>query len=135
MRGVVRAMCLLLIGPLAHAGEFSWSTSNISSAVNYRGVAVTTVYAVSDMHRPMPPGVRITQVHAARSYAGDARVNTLLCWNGTERCVPLTGSQINTHEFNGLAANKPLTLVHQVPGKGPMPLPLYIKGSVAVWYE
>ncbi len=135
MRGITCAMCWLLMGPLAYAGELSWSTSKVSSAINYQGVAVATAYAVPGSHRAMPPGARITQVHAARAYSGDARVNTLLCWNGTERCVTLMGNQVNTHEFNGLAADKPFTLVHQVPGKGPMPLPLYIRGSVAVWYD
>ncbi|HUH59855.1 MAG TPA: flagellar protein FlhE [Candidimonas sp.] len=135
MRGIAPAMCLLLIGPLAYSGELSWFTSKVSSAVNYRGIEAATVYSVPGSHPPMPHGARITQVHASRSYAGDVRVNTLLCWNGTERCVPLTGSQVNTHEFDGLAADKPLTLLHQVPGRGRLPIPLHIKGSVAVWYE
>lgn len=61
-------------------------------------------------------------------------MQTRLCWNGTARCVPLKGGAINTNAFNGLSADKPMYLVHVAQGDGPLPAPVFVQGSVIVWF-
>src|SRR3546814_4268854 len=70
----------------------------------------------------------IKRVYASRSYHGDAVVQTSVCWNGTQRCVPLMGGKVTTSAFNGLDPSRPIYLVHKAMGKGPLPTPVYIKG-------
>lgn len=128
---VALAMCC----PTVHAGDYSWTQDKVSPAINYHNVAVVTPFA-PDAASSIAPGSRITAVHAARSYKGTARVQTDLCWNGMSRCVHVTGDSVNTHEFDGLDPGKPMYLVHKALGDQHRPLlsPVFVKGSVAVWY-
>jgi hypothetical protein len=134
--------------PTAWAGDFSWTRDKVSSAINYADSDVVVVYeppsrAANRGSRGaavMPPGLDraaefgIKRVYAKRSYLGDARVHTSVCWNGTQRCVPLTGASLNTSAFNGLDPSKPFYLVHKAVGRGPLSSPLYVKGTVIVWF-
>lgn len=135
-------MILLAICPLAAlAGTHTWTQAKVSAAINYAGSDAVTVYAPAGSAAGKPAqgasasGGRITAVQASRDYQGQARVQTRVCWNGTERCVPMTGQSLNTRAFNGLDAGKPIYLVHTVWGKGPLPGPLFVKGNVIVWYD
>ena len=133
---VMLAMC-----PLALAGAYSWTQAKVSAAINYAGADAITAYAPdafkpgSQAHGVSASGGRITTVHASRDYHGQARVQTRVCWNGTDRCVPMAGQSLNTQAFKGLDAGKPIYLVHTVLGKGPLPAPLFVKGNVIVWYD
>lgn len=120
----------------AYAGDGTWTQDKVSSAINYQNTEVVTPYAPRASAKAIPSGSRITHVYAMRSYSGSAMVETLLCWNGTSRCIPLRGSDINTHEFDGLDASRPMYLVHKVKGDKvrPLPSPIFVKGTVAVWY-
>lgn len=142
------AMALACL-PAARAGDFSWSQDKVSSAINYADRDVVVVYEPPGQRAKrgsrgtavMPPGMDraaefgIKRVYAGRSYQGDTLVQTSLCWNGTQRCVPLTGGSLTTSAFNGLDPAKPVYLVHKAVGKkGALPSPLYIKGTVIVWF-
>jgi hypothetical protein len=133
---VVRAPSEAAVGRAA----YSWTADGASPAINYRGRPVVAPYlpkVVAHSHaqgRRSTEGRRITQVHASRSYAGNESLETALCWNGAQRCVPMVGSSINTQAFNGLDPLKPFYLVHTVVGTGALAHPLYVKGVVAVWY-
>lgn len=120
----------------AYAGDNTWTQDKVSSAINYPNVDVVTAYTPDAFAPRMAPGSKITHVYAMRSYTGNALVETSLCWNGTSRCVPLNGNNINTHAFDGLDASKPMYLVHKARGdkNRPLPGPVFVKGSVAVWY-
>jgi hypothetical protein len=117
----------------AYAGDLSWTLEKVGTAINRKNVDVITPYAPT---ATIAPGSRITHVQASRSYKGSSRVESYLCWNGTTRCVPMSGSSVNTKQFNGLAADKPVFLVHRAVGDkdGPLPSPVFVKGSVIVWY-
>lgn len=134
--------------PAAWAGDFSWSRDKVSSAINHADRDVVVVYEPPGQGAKrgsrgaavMPPGMDravefgIKRVYASRSYQGDTLVQTSLCWNGTQRCVAFTGGSLTTSAFNGLDPSKPVYLVHKAMGKGPLPSPLYIKGTVIVWF-
>ncbi|SHI02371.1 hypothetical protein [Pollutimonas bauzanensis] len=138
-RWAARAGALLALAVCccaARAGDVSWTQAKVSPAINYKNVAVATAYLPDAAAAPIAPGARITRVHAMRSYGGGSMVQTEVCWDGTSRCIPMTGGSINTHEFNGLDPSRPMYLVHKVPGegRGPLPAPVFVKGSVVVWY-
>lgn len=133
----------------AKAGNLSWTGEAPSPAINYAGRDVVVRYAATDDSKAEgggkafngassasgSPAPRITSVHARRSHPSDAQVQTVLCWNGTHRCVALVGAAMTTQEFNGLDASKPLYMLHRVKGQGPLASPLFVKGSVIVWFQ
>lgn len=131
-----RSLCLLLavlfcVAPVSsHAGQHAWTQDKVSPAINYADDAVAVLY---DAAAKQATG-KISAVYASRDYHGDARVETSLCWNGTANCVPMSGGSINTKTFNGLDASLPFYLIHKVIGKGSLPSPLFIKGTVTVWF-
>lgn len=131
----VALLCLLAAAGSSHAGSLVWSQDKISPPLNYRDDPVAVPYrAPGSGEAGQPAGQSIVSVHASISYAGSTALRTLLCWNSLAHCVPVTGNATTTNAFNGLDPFKPMLLVHEVPGKGPLPTPLYVKGRVAVWY-
>lgn len=132
----------------AWAGDFSWTRDKVSTAINYADSEVVVIYEPPGRSAKrgggdaavIPPGMNraadfgIKRVYASRSYHGDAVVQTSVCWNGTQRCVPLMGGKVTTSAFNGLDPSRPIYLVHKAMGKGPLPTPVYIKGTVIVWF-
>lgn len=135
LQGIAALLMAMACLP-ANAGDSTWTQDQVSGAINYQNVEVVTHYAPGARAAAIPPGSRITHVYASRSYAGNARIETSLCWNGASRCVPVNGSSINTHAFDGLDASQPMYLVHKAKGDKvrPLPNPVFVKGSVAVWY-
>lgn len=115
---------------MAYAGDFSWNADTVSPAINYAERQVVTTYAPAS-----PPLSRVTAVHASRSYQGARIVQTALCFGTMDRCVPMSGSQMMTHAFDGMDAAGPVYMVHVVPGKGALPTPVFVKGSVVVWFS
>lgn len=116
------------------SGDHSWTAVATSPPIQRQGQPVSTPYPPGKAQAEIPAGSHITQVYANRSYAGNAIVNTQLCWNGSQRCVALTGQHLNTTAFNGLDPNKPMYLIHTVASWGPSFAPLYVVGNVNVWY-
>lgn len=113
-------------------GKQAWTQAATSAALQRLSHVVTVPYQATPGQ--VAPGSVITQVYADREYAGDASVQSFLCWNGEERCVSITGRHINTQAFNGLDATRPMFLVHQAMAwRGSRP-PIYVKGNVTVWY-
>ncbi|RTZ47653.1 hypothetical protein EKL30_01255 [Candidimonas sp. SYP-B2681] len=129
----VSAIFMAVCGTVAYAGNFSWTMEKVSIAINRKNVDVITTYAATAV---LAPGSRITNIYASRSYNGDARVETRLCWNDMSHCVLMGGSSLNIKQFNGFEADKPVYLVHTAVGDkdGPLPSPVFVKGSVIVWY-
>lgn len=136
-RRLTQGLAALACAMFAHAaiaGDFSWNATGTSPALNYGGISVSTQYAPPRPAAGGPGPQAISRVHAKLSYKSNVLVQTSLCWNGTERCVPVSGSSFNTNAFNGLDAGKPMYLVHTAPGKGPLPQPIFVRGEVIVWF-
>jgi len=114
------------------AGKQNWTQTRSSTGLHSLDQAATAIYQPAP--NAVPPGALITRVHARRDYVGQADVQTSLCWNGIDRCIDLIGRSLDAHAFNGLAADRPMYLVHRVRAwRGSSP-PLYVKGTVNVWY-
>lgn len=139
--GIVAILVLLAAGVPAVSSAQVWTQAVVSAAIHHAGRSAATTYSPPSAGRGTQAGInqasgaRITSVHASRNYHGHLRVQTSVCWNGTERCVSMTGASLQTKAFNGLDAGMPIYLVHTVVGDGPLPAPLFIKGNVIVWYE
>lgn len=127
--------CWLVLLP-ACAGETAWTASRTSTGLHTLQAEVVVSYAPT-VGDPRPgPGARVTRVHAARRYAGDALVATRLCWRSVQGpCIELRGTQIETHAFDGLAPEGPFLLVHRALNWVRTPPPLFIPGSVTVWFS
>lgn len=130
---LLAAACLL---PGAHAGEPAWTQDQVSSALSGSGQpAISSFQVPQDMADSVPASARITRVYAARDYSGSALVDTSLCWGSVRGpCVSLPGRHLNSHVFDGLAASGPLLLVHRLRHPQAATGPLYIRGTVTVWY-
>ncbi len=114
------------------AGKQAWTQASTSTGLHSLEQAATVAYRPKP--NAVPPGSVITQVYADRDYAGQAAVQTSVCWNGTGRCVDIVGRSINSRAFNGLDATQPMYLVHRVRAWHGSRPPLYIKGNITVWY-
>ncbi len=125
---------LLAFAPASKAGSASWSTTRVSPAISRGGADMAVEYFPADASARPASSATISRVHASISYASRSVVQTRLCWNGTARCVALKGNAINTNAFNGLSADKPMYLIHVAQGGNPLPAPVFVQGSVVVWF-
>jgi len=125
---------LLAFAPASRAGSASWSATRVSPAISRGNADVAVEYFPADASARPAGSAVISRVHASVSYSSSRIVQTRLCWNGTARCVPLKGSSINTNAFNGLSADKTMYLIHVAQGGGPLPAPVFVQGSVIVWF-
>lgn len=113
-----------------HAGP-AWSVAKVSPPLNQPGVPNAVAHA-PDLR--LPQGAIITRVHVQRDHAGPALVKTDVCGGHPTRCTPLTGRTLQTHTFDGLPADQPIYLVHEIiDWQGGTP-PLYMKSHVTVWF-
>src|SRR3546814_12898260 len=89
------------------SSDLDTKVSRVISALNSDE---TVAYTPAHHGTVVPPGSVITHVHANRSYDGNATLQTHLCWNGTVKCVRMTGGTLNSHAFDGLDACNTTTL-------------------------
>lgn len=134
---IAGAMLAAPAAAAAGSGELAWTRDATSAGLQAEGRAVAAAYTpgARDGDSVLPRAV-IAGVYAARHYLGTARVVTRLCW-GTPQgpCVDVQGTHLNTHAFDGRPAGGPLWLVHQVRDWGGDHPPLFVRGTVTVWYE
>lgn len=136
-RGAVMAGAMLILAAgAAWAGDRAWTRDQVSQGLQAQGRAVSVLYEPGPRDPAVPASARIAGVYASRDYNGTARVFTRLCW-GSEQgpCVPLEGRSVETRAFDGRAANGPLLLVHRVEGWGNDHPPLFVRGTVTVWFS
>ncbi|WP_146030571.1 hypothetical protein [Castellaniella caeni] len=130
--GVLSSLCA---GSLAAAGG-AWTADQTSQGLQAVGRPVVVSFQPGARAAAIPAGARITQVYASRAYDSSARIASQLCWGtGQGVCVPLQGSHLNTHAFDGRAAQGPLSLVHTVVQWGRDHPPVFVRGTVTVWYS
>lgn len=136
-RSAVMAAAMLILAAAAAvwAGDRAWTRDQVSQGLQAQGRAVSVLYEPGPRSPAVPVSARIAGVYASRDYNGTARVSTLLCW-GSEQgpCVPLEGRSVETRAFDGRAASGPLLLVHRVEGWGNDHPPLFVRGTVTVWF-
>ncbi|MHA3902487.1 flagellar protein FlhE [Castellaniella sp. WN] len=128
---------MVLVAGLARAGDDqAWTRDRVGQGLQARGRAVVVLYGPGPRGPAVPASARITQVYASRDYDSSARISTRLCW-GSEQgpCVPLEGRSVETHAFDGRAARGPLLLVHRVEGWGDDHPPVFVRGTVTVWFD
>ncbi|NYT45085.1 flagellar protein FlhE [Pollutimonas thiosulfatoxidans] len=132
LQGLLGLALVSLFTP-ASAGQFSWSQDVVSPAINYAQTEMRVAFAPPALQAASSPVV-IHSVHARVEAAGSAQVNSRLCWGDTGPCVPLERGRVTTAAFNGLDPGRSMYLVHSVLGKGALPAPVFVKGTVIVWY-
>ncbi len=133
--GLAAVLALSLVTGTAQAGDKAWTQDRVSQGLQALGRAVPVSYAPGSQPPAIPPSARITGVYASRDYDSAAHIFTQVCW-GSEQgpCVPLEGRSIQTHAFDGRAARGPLLLVHRVEGWGGGHPPVFVRGTVTVWF-
>lgn len=133
--GLLLAAALLGWAGVSAAVDRAWTQDRTSQGLQAVGRAVTVTFEPGRDYASIPAGARITRVYASRRYDSRAQVATDLCWGSAlGPCVRMQGSHLNTRIFEGRAAQGPMLLVHRVlhwGGDGP---PLFIRGTVTVWY-
>jgi flagellar protein FlhE len=128
-------LCLMLTGPAAADGAgLAWTRDVTSAGLQSAGAPVAVAFGPA-RHPIVPAGAVITGVYASRHYDGAAVVATDLCWGAPDGpCVPVGGASLNTHAFDGRLAAGPMWLVHRVLNWGPNHAPLFVRGTVTVWF-
>lgn len=125
----------MLAGPVAGATDLAWTRDMTSAGLQAAGVPVAVAFKPQAPGPAMPPDATIAGVYASRQYDGTAAVETDLCWGSPAGpCVPVAGRSVDTHAFDGRRASGPLWLVHRVMHWGADHPPLFVRGTVTVWY-
>jgi flagellar protein FlhE len=133
--GLLLAALLGWAGATAAAPDRAWTQDRTSQGLQAVGRAVAVIFEPGRDYAPIPAGARITRVYASRQYDSRAQVATDLCWGSAlGPCVRMQGSHVNTRIFEGRPAQGPLLLVHRVLHWGGDTPPLFIRGTVTVWY-
>lgn len=133
--GATFSLCLMLVGPAVGAASLAWTRDMTSTGLQAAGEPVAVAFRPGAHGSAVPPGATIAGIYASRQYDGAAAVATDLCWGRpTGPCVPVAGRGIDTHAFDGRSALGPLWLVHRVVHWGPDHPPLFVRGTVTVWY-
>lgn len=135
-----RGLACLLTGfgvlTTAHAGNPAWMQDHVSAGLSPQRPEVLVQYQPGARDPVIAPGSRIVRVHARRDWAGAAVVETRLCHGSAEGpCVPIRGTQLNTHRFDGLPASGPFVMIHRVAGWAQALPPLFVSGTVTVWFD
>ncbi len=135
-RGAAVATLILAAGAAWAGGGQAWTRDRVSQGLQAQDRAVTVSYEPGTQDPEVPASARITRVYASRDFDSSAQVATRLCW-GSEQgpCVPLRGRSVETHAFDGRAAHGPLLLVHRVKEWGNDHPPLFVRGTVTVWFD
>lgn len=133
------ALCMMLaICPFVpvQAADLAWTLDQVSSGLESDRHPVISSFGVPPgQAAQVPADARITRVYAARNYAGSALLDTKLCWGSVQGpCISMQGSHLNSHAFDGLSARGPLLLVHSLRQWANDTGPLFIRGTVTVWY-
>ncbi|MDN5843237.1 MAG: flagellar protein FlhE [Alcaligenaceae bacterium] len=137
-RGLRLAGLFLGLGlvAMAHAGDAAWTQDRVSTGLSHQRNEVSVQYLPGAADPVIPPGARIVRVYASRDWAGGAVVETLLCHGSAAGpCVPIMGAQLNTHGFDGLPAQGPFVMVHRVAAWASALPPVFVSGTVTVWFD
>lgn len=119
----------------AFAGKLAWTQDRTSTGLRPRGGEVAVTYQRTALGPPVPADARVTGVYASRRYSSGVDLETRLCWRSPSGpCVPFLGSQLNTDQFDGLSAQGPFVLVHRVKTWAGAASPLFVSGTVTVWF-
>lgn len=129
--GLALALLSLSAGAAAETGVRAWTHTGVSPGLHTLERSVAVPYPPD---AGVPHNAVITRVHAGRDHAGNADIQSFLCWNGVDQCVEIQGPSLNTAAFRGLPANQPLYLVHRPRAWRGAARPVFVKGAVTVWY-
>ena len=128
-------VAMSLAAPLADAADSAWTRDVTSPGLQAAGRAVSVAFVPGPEDSRIAAGGRITRIYASRRYAGPAIVDTQLCWGSPQGpCVALRGPRVDSHAFDGRSAQGPLWLVHRVRAWGAGHPPVFIQGTVTVWF-
>ncbi|HBT33136.1 MAG TPA: hypothetical protein DEB15_10040 [Pusillimonas sp.] len=124
--------CLAALSALPAVAQQAWSVEQASPPLHTRGVPVMVAYEPPE---PLPPGDAILRVHVQREGQTRVPVQTRVCVDlQAQQCMAVNGASVTTSRFYGVPANRPVYLVHTVPGDGPLDPNVYLRASVTVWY-
>jgi len=129
--GLALALLALGAGAAAETGVRAWTHTGVSPGLHTLERSVAVPYPPD---AGVPHNAVITRVHAGRDHAGNADIQSFLCWNGVDQCVEIQGPSVNTAAFRGLPANQPLYLVHRLRAWRGAAKPVFVRGTVTVWY-
>lgn len=141
MRSVSRTLAwavaaMILAQPVAaFSGELAWTQDRTSTGLHPKGGEVAVSYQRTARDPSVPAAARVTRVYASRRYSSGVDLETRVCWRSpTGPCVPFLGAQLNTDQFDGLSAQGPFVLVHRVKTWAGAASPLFVSGTVTVWF-
>lgn len=139
---VMHPLWVLVVGVIflgqhawVYSGDLVWTQDRTSTGLHLRSGEVAVSYQRTTLSPPVSTTARVTQVYAARRYSSGVDLESRLCWRSpTGPCVRFLGSQLNTNQFDGLSAQGPFILVHRVKTWAGATSPLFVSGTVTVWF-
>ncbi len=117
------------------AAQQAWAFEEVSPAIYRLDEPVTQRFSAIEAPQPAQPGQKLAAILVQVLPSTSAFIESYLCVNDTQNCVPIQGRRLYTQAFNQYSAQDPVLVVHRVRGwSGTLP-PLFIKTQLNLWWE
>lgn len=112
----------------------AWSFDQVSPAIYRLDTPITQHFDLEGITMPPEESDVIKTVAVQIQASTSAFIESYLCINTEEHCLPIKGGRIYTQAFAGYPANANYMVVHRVRGwSGTVP-PVFIKTQLNVWW-
>lgn len=128
------SLCFLFGFSTSYAAG-SWAFDVVSPAIYRAEQPIRQVFRLSDLSSPPQSTDTLQAVSVQIAPSTGAWVQSRLCTWDESHCVNIQNYRLYTQAFQGMPAQTPLVVIHEIKNwQGSFP-PLFIKVQLAVWWK
>lgn len=117
------------------AAQQVWAFEQVTPAIYRLDEPVTQRFRTTETAHPAQPEQKLTAILVQVLPSTAAFIESYVCVNDIQNCVPIQGGRLYTQAFNQYSAQNPVLVLHRVRGwSGTLP-PLFIKTQLNLWWE
>lgn len=131
----VLTVLLLWVGLASSHAQNSWAFEQVSPPIYRLDQAVEQRFSLKGVAAPPSDHAKITAVHVQVSSSMAVRMQSYLCVDGMDQCLPIQAGRLYTKAFNEYLAQSQFYVVHRVRNwEGSYP-PAFIKTQLSIWWQ
>lgn len=112
----------------------TWAFEQVSPAIYRLDEPVIQRFSATATPQSAQTEQKLTTIMVQVLPSTAAFIESYLCVNDSQNCVPIRGGRLYTQAFNQYSAQSPVLVVHRVRGwNGTLP-PLFIKTQLNLWW-
>lgn len=113
----------------------AWAFESVSPAIYQLDQPVQQIFSTQSLALPPPEGAKITAVNVQILPSASARIESQVCAQDFEHCMPVQDGRLYTKAFNHFDASTPFYLVQRVRAWDGAYRPIYIKVQLNLWWQ